>query len=222
MQTTFPLPRSSNALSPQANPVRTFDTTDDDDASELAATKWADFSSASPLTMQYMDLYFLHINQNIYHMLPKRPFLKWVRYCCEKTFDDKMILYTLMALGCRFSAHKESTAHGKRLLQLARHAEQSSFGRVTLQLAQTRLVLTLLNFSLGNTSQAWEYCATAVAAVSSLKYNTEDGVTVLPTIDDCEYGLDREALAECRRRTFWSAFVMEVCFRPSALEFPFL
>jgi Fungal specific transcription factor domain len=176
----------------------------------LAGAHWTmDPYRISPLTMEYLNLYFAHINQATYYMLPKAPFMTWVRDFPDKSFDDKMILYTLMAMGCRFSGHTESIAHGKKFLQIARHAEQSSFGRFTLQLVQTRLVLALLHFSLGNCSEAWDYCGTAVRAVCGLKYNTEDGVTEEPHAD-CDYGLNTKTLAECRRRTFWSAYVMDV------------
>jgi Fungal specific transcription factor domain len=186
----------------------------------FAAADWTnDPYDISPLTMEYLDLYFAHINQATYCMLPKGLFLKWVRECHDKTPDDKMILYSLMAMGCRFSEKKESIADSKRLLQIARHAEQSSFGRFTLQLAQARLILALLNFSLGNSSEAWDYCGTAVRAVCGLKYNVEEGITEQPDLEDCEYGLNRETLAECRRRTFWSACVMDVSFLPLNLCF---
>jgi Fungal specific transcription factor domain len=164
--------------------------------------------------MEYLELYFTHINQATYCMLPKSPFLNWVRECRTKTQEDRMLLYTLMAMGCRFSSYKESNAHGKRLLQIARHAVQTSFGRFTLQLAQARLILALLNFSLGNATEAWDYCGSAVRAICGLKYNTEEGVTDVPPEGDYEYGLHGEALAECRRRTFWSAYIMDVSRAP--------
>jgi hypothetical protein len=207
--------RWSNALPPTTNQPPIFELTD---ASDLAAAdRTMDPYPISPLTMEYLDLYFAHINQAIYTMLPKAPFLKWVRGCHEKTLDDKMILYTLMGMGCRFSARKESVAHGKRFLQIARDAEQNSFGKFTLQLVQVRLLLALLNFSLGNFSDAWDHCGTAVRAACGLKYNSEQGVTSQSQLLDLEYGLNGRTLAECRRRTFWSAYVMDV----STLSFGF-
>lgn len=209
--------RSSNALSPTTHPPPAFDMTG---TLGLAGANWTvDPHTVTPMAMEYLDLYFAHINQATYCMLPKDPFLKWVRGCREKTLDDKMILYTLMAMGCRFSTHKESIAHGKRLLQIARYAEQNSFGKFTLQLVQTRLMLGLLNFSLGNSGEAWDFCGSAVRAVCGLKYNSEEAVTERPQLDDLEYGLDRSTLAECRRRTFWSAYIMDVSTLLSRLTF---
>jgi Fungal specific transcription factor domain len=200
--------QSSGALSFTPNPSPTVDTTA---TLDRAAADWIlDPCSILPLTMEYLDLYFAHVNQATYYMLPQRSFLKWVRECHEKTLDDKMVLYSLMALGCRFSSRRDSTAHGRKLLQGARQAEQGSFGRFTLQLVQTRLMLTLLNFSLGNYDEAWDYCGTATRAVCGLKYNTEDGIGERLHLQGCEYGLDSKTSSECRRRTFWSAYIMDV------------
>lgn len=216
-QTTPETRRSSNALSPTRNPSPLFDMAE---TPGLAATSWTlEPCTISPLAMEYLDLYFVHINQAIYCMLPKGPFLEWVRSCQERTLDDKMILYTLMAMGCRFSTRKESVAHGRRFLQIARYAEQSSFGRFTLQLVQTRLILALLNFSLGNASEAWDYCGTAVRAVCGLKYNSEEAAIDRPHLVDLEYGLDRRTLAECQRRTFWSAYIMDVSILPLGFDY---
>jgi Fungal specific transcription factor domain len=208
--------RWSNALPPAINQPPSLDVTDALDLAPADGTMGP--YPISLLTMEYLDLYFAYINQETYAMLPKAPFLKWVRDCPEKTLDDKMILYTLMGMGCRFSARKESVAHGKRFLQIARDAEQNSFGRFTLQLVQARLLLALLNFSLGNSSEAWDYCGTAVRAACALKYNSEEGITSQSQLLDLEYGLNGRTLAECRRRTFWSAYVMDVSVLPFGFD----
>lgn len=205
--------RSSKGSSPFSNPPPVCALID---ILGLSAAEWSDYPyDVFPLAMKYLHLYFNHVNQAAYCMLPKFPFLKWVGECHEKSPDDKMILYSLMAMGARFSEHKDSIAHGKRLRQIARQAEQSSFGRFTLQLAQTRLTLGMLSFSLGKSGEAWDYFGTAIRAINGLKYNTEDGVAELTNVEDCEYGLNKEAIIECRRRTFWSACVMDVSFLPS-------
>jgi Fungal specific transcription factor domain len=200
--------RSSNALSLTTNPILVLDKLH---PSGLAAANWTiDPLQISPLTMEYLDLYFAHINHATFSMLPKGPFLRWVRECRNKTLDDKMILYTLMAIGCRFSTRKESISDGEILLQIARYSEQSSFGRFTLQLVQARLMMSLLIFSLGDSSGAWDYCGAALRAVYGLHYNSEDGVTDQARLDYCEYGLHGTVLAECKRRTFWSVYIMDV------------
>lgn len=185
-----------NAFSPTTNPMLAF---------ELA-----DQYPISLLRVEYVGLYFSHINQATYCMLPKGPFLKWAHNGREKTADDKMLLYTIMAMGSRFSKQKESIEHCKSLLHIARDTERGSFGRFTLKLVQTRLILALLNFALGNPAEAWEYCGAAVQAVCGLKYNSEEAITDRPCEDDFEYGLDMKSLVECRRKTFWSAYLISV------------
>lgn len=207
---------SRNAMGHTINAAATFETRDTADCVEA----YWDTDTTSPLTMEYLDLYFFYINGVTYNMLPKGPFLKWVRDCQEKTIDDQMVLHTLMAMGCRFSAREESTAHGKRLLQIAHDAEQNCFGKFTLQLVQTRLILALLNFSLGKFSEAWDYCGTAVRAICGLKYNCEEAVSLPDHSDEISYGLNSRALTECRRRTFWSAYMMDVSLLTSLTRDP--
>lgn len=200
--------RLCNAQSPSTHPLPPLDMTD---TLGMAGADWSlDPLSISPVTVEYLELYFTHINQATYSMLPKGPFLKWVRESNDKTLDDKMVIYSLMAMGCRFSLRKENTTHGRELLDIAHFAEQSSFGKFTVQLVQARLILALLHFSLGNSSKAWDYCGTAIRAACGLKYNTEAGVVDAQHLEDCEYGLNRRTLVECRRRTFWSAYIMDV------------
>ena len=200
--------RSSDALSPMLDSPPVFDMVE---KLGLQAANWnLDPYTISPVTKEYLDLYFAHVNQGIYYIFPKGPFLTWVGDRRPKTLDDKMLLYAMISIGCSFSTHKESVVHGKRMLQLARYAEQNSVGRFTLQLVQTRMILSLLKFSLGDFSEASDYCGAAVRGVCELKLNTEYGVVERLHIHECEYGLNRRTMAECQRRTFWSVYLMEV------------
>ncbi|ERF75884.1 hypothetical protein EPUS_01250 [Endocarpon pusillum Z07020] len=201
--------RSSDASSPILDSPPVFDMME---KLGLQAADWnLDPYPISPVTKGYLDLYFAHVNQGIYYIFPKGPFLTWVGDRREKTLDDKMLLYAMISMGCSFSTHKESVVHGKRMLQLARYAEQNSVGRFTLQLVQTRWILSLLKFSLGDFSEASDYCGAAARGVCELKFNTEYGVVERLNTHGCEYGLDRRTMAECQRRTFWSVYLLERC-----------
>lgn len=163
------------------------------------------------LTMQLLDLYFLHAGRATYGMFPRTSFLTWVQNSREKSPDHLMLLYSVLAMGSIFSLDAEKRNAGKRHAAIATHAMERRFGKFTLQLCQSRLMLALYNFARGKSQEAWDYCGTGLRALSALKLNTEDGVKELPeTATDAPYGFDRLTLEECCRRTFWSGFLMDV------------
>ena len=122
-----------------------------------------------------------------------------------------MLLYSVLAMGSIFSSDPEKRNAGKRYAAIAAYATEKRFGRFTLQLCQSRLVLALYNFARGKSQEAWDFCGAGLRALSALKLNTEDGIKELPeTATDMPYGFERSTLEECCRRTFWSGFLMDV------------
>lgn len=163
------------------------------------------------LTMHLLDLYFLHAGRATYGMFPRRPFLSWVENNREKNQDHLMLLYSVLAMGSVFSMDLEKRNAGKWYAAVATFAMEKRFGKFTLQLCQSRLMLALYNFAWGKSQEAWDYCGAGLRALSALKLNTEAGIKELPeTAADTPYGFDRLTLEECCRRTFWSGFLMDV------------
>lgn len=161
-------------------------------------------------TVHYMDMYFTHINAATYCMFPRKPFMHWVETCREKTPDDRMIIYSLLAMGSIFSPKAERKSHGKHFGNIARYATEKSHGKFSLQLVQSRLILALLHFSLGDSMKAWDFCGSALRVACGLKLNLEEGILDIKDDQILDYGLTKEGLVECHRRTFWSAYVMDV------------
>ncbi|KAF1969394.1 hypothetical protein BU23DRAFT_477137 [Bimuria novae-zelandiae CBS 107.79] len=170
------------------------------------------YDTDARLTMQLLDLYFLHAGRATYGMFPRRPFLAWVETNREKNQDHLMLLYSVLAMGSVFSLEPEKRSIGKLYAAVAAYAMEKRFGKFTLQLCQSRLMLALYNFARGKAQEAWDYCGAGLRALSALKLNTEDGIKELPeTTADIPYcGFDRLTLEECCRRTFWSGFLMDV------------
>ncbi|KAF2269300.1 hypothetical protein CC78DRAFT_276870 [Lojkania enalia] len=162
------------------------------------------------LTMQLLDLYFLHAGRATYGMFPRKPFLTWIENNHEKSQDHLMLLYSVLAMGSVFSNDPEKRILGKRFAAIAAYGTEKKFGKFTLQLCQSRLMLALYNFSCGRAQEAWDFCGAGLRAISALKLNTEEGVKELPdTMAELDYGFDRRTLEECCRRTFWSGFLMD-------------
>lgn len=169
------------------------------------------FETDARLTMHLLDLYFLHAGRATYGMFPRRPFLTWVETNREKSQDHLMLLYSVLAMGSVFSADPDKRNIGKRFAAVAAYGTEKRFGKFTLQLCQSRLMLALYNFARGKSQEAWDFCGAGLRALSALKLNTEEGVRELPdTAADLDYGFDRRTLEECCRRTFWSGFLMDV------------
>jgi hypothetical protein len=163
------------------------------------------------LTLHLLDLYFLHAGRATYGMFPRRPFTAWVETNHEKGQDQLMLLYAVLAMGSIFSADPDKRTLGKRFAAVAAYALEKRFGKFTLQLCQSRLILALYNFARGKSQEAWDFCGAGLRAISALKLNTEEGVKELPDATmDMDYGFDRLTLEECCRRTFWSGFLMDV------------
>ncbi|KAF2113555.1 fungal-specific transcription factor domain-containing protein [Lophiotrema nucula] len=162
------------------------------------------------LTMHLLDLYFLHAGRATYGMFPRKPFSTWVETNREKSQDHLMLLYSVLAMGSIFSNDPDKRSIGRRFAAIAAYGTEKRFGKFTLQLCQSRLMLALYNFARGKAQEAWDFCGAGLRAISALKLNIEEGVKELPdSTPDLDYGFDRRTLEECCRRTFWSGFLMD-------------
>jgi hypothetical protein len=165
------------------------------------------------LTTHLLDLYFLHAGRATYGMFPRRPFIAWVESSREKSQDHLMLLYTVLAMGSLFSSDPDKRTLGKRFAAVASYAAEKRFGKFTLQLCQSRLLLALYLFARGKSQEAWDFCGAGLRAISALKLNTEEGVKELTeSIPDPDFGFDHWTFEECCRRTFWSGLLMDVSY----------
>lgn len=162
------------------------------------------------ITMHYIQTYFLHINAATYRLFPRDLFISWLTADSMKTLDDLMLIYTMLAMGSVFSSRAERKHEGSLFAKIARYAAEKNLGNYSLQLIQSRLLLAFYHFSLGDAHRAWDYGGMGLRVVSGLKFNLEDGITDIHDDDILSYGLNRHALEECRRRTFWAAYMMDV------------
>ncbi|EAT81624.2 hypothetical protein SNOG_11125 [Parastagonospora nodorum SN15] len=162
------------------------------------------------LTTHLLDLYFLHAGRATYGMFPRRPFMAWVECSRNKSQDHMMLLYTVLAMGSLFSTDPDKRTLGKRFAAIASYAAEKRFGKFTLELCQSRLMLALYSFARGKSQEAWDFCGAGLRAISALKLNTEEGVKELAeNSPDHDFGFDRWTFEECCRRTFWSGLLMD-------------
>lgn len=165
------------------------------------------FNTHPLLVTELISVFFKHVPETAYCMFPEGPFKSWFLSSAEKSVDDLMLVYTILALGTVFSQKSEHKAFGAQYAAVSRFAcDNSRFG---IQLVQSRVLLALYYFANNNAEDAWDFCGAALRAASGLKLNLEIEKTEDAYRKTYPYGLTRAGFAECRRRTFWSCYLMD-------------
>ncbi|KAH1278596.1 hypothetical protein KXW98_002276 [Aspergillus fumigatus] len=156
------------------------------------------FEHDAELTTHYVENYFTYVNDSLYYIFPRRRFLLWLRSCHAKSLEDKMLLYSMMTLGAIFSDRPDRLAAMKRASRTARYAVEHSRHNLSLQLAQSRIIMSLWYYAIGALEKSWDAVGAAVRTVCGLRYNVElGGVTV-----------DRDRVCEhARGHDYRAAFV---------------
>lgn len=162
------------------------------------------------LFMHLISLYFDYTDGGPHVVFPREQFIRWITVQRNKTRDEKALLHAMLAYGSIFSNNAELAIVGDKLANIVRNAQDERLPPYTLQLAQTRLYLAMYSFARGHPQETSEYTATAMKALTALRYNTEDGLKVACHGVAGPFGLDPVQTIECRRRTFWLAYLLEV------------
>ncbi|KAJ9617029.1 hypothetical protein H2200_000750 [Cladophialophora chaetospira] len=163
------------------------------------------------MTMHYTNKYFHHVDSATTCILPRKKFLRWIRESSTKSPTDRMLLYAILAMGTVFARRPESKLHQDVFIDIVNRAVMKSGDTFSLQLVQTKLILALFTFSQGQYNQAWDFCGSALRVAFGLKFHTEEGIAAIGNNDGMDFDLDHATLKECRRRAFWSAYIMD-CF----------
>lgn len=168
------------------------------------------YESDPEVAMHYVECFFSSVNDGLYHIFPHARFILWLKSCHTKSAEDKMLLYSMMALGSIFSDRPDRVVALRRYSRIARFAIQKSQHTLSLQLAQSHLIMSLWYYATGSSVGSWDSIGAAGRAISGLRYNMESGGIIVDQNQVCHYGLHPQALMECRRRTFWVSFILDV------------
>ncbi|EAW24332.1 Zn(II)2Cys6 transcription factor [Aspergillus fischeri NRRL 181] len=123
------------------------------------------FENDAELTTHYVENYFTYVNDSLYYIFPRRRFLLWLRSCHTKSLEDKMLLYSMMTLGAIFSDRPDRLAAMKRASRTARYAVEHSRHSLSLQLAQSRIIMSLWYYAIGALEKSWDAVGAAVRTV---------------------------------------------------------
>ncbi|KAF7716414.1 Fungal Zn(2)-Cys(6) binuclear cluster domain-containing protein [Penicillium ucsense] len=161
------------------------------------------------MTLHYVETFFTYVNDGLYHIFPRTRFLLWLKSCNTKSQEDKMVLHSMMALGSIFSDRPDKVNAFRRYSRIAGFAIQRGQHNLCLQLVQSHLIMSLMYYAAGSLLAAWDSIGSAGRVVNGLRFNIESGGVIVGQNQPCEYGLHPQALIECRRRTFWVAFLLD-------------
>jgi hypothetical protein len=159
------------------------------------------------LVTDLLSVFFLHVPETAHCMFPEAAFKSWVLSSSEKTLDDLMLIYTILALGTIFSPKTEHQSLGSHYAAISRHACDTR--HFSIQLVQSRFLLANYYFATNNPNDAWDLGGAALRAASGIKLNLEIEKSDDAYLKAFPYGLKRAGYAECRRRTFWSCYLMD-------------
>ncbi|TAQ86425.1 hypothetical protein B7494_g5252 [Chlorociboria aeruginascens] len=165
------------------------------------------FTTHPTLVTDLLSIFFRYHTETVYLMFPERAFSSWFLSTCEKSLDDLMLIYSILAMSTVFSSNPDHKSLGIQYAIIARYACDNR--HFSLQLVQSRLVLATYYFALNNFNDSWDFCGSAFRAAAGLKLNLEIEKTDDIYLDKFPYGLNRFGYAECRRRTFWTCYILD-------------
>jgi hypothetical protein len=157
------------------------------------------------LTKELLNLYFKHINPDTYSIFPRDQFLRWIERDPEKSPEDLMVIYSILTLASRFySGDRDLTA----IQAVSHYAVGRQSSPFSLQLVQSRFFLAFSEYGFGRKDSAWDMCGSARRAASAIHLNLEEMAVADRSAPP--FGLSSNSYAECRRRTFWALYIMDV------------
>ena len=160
-------------------------------------------------TALFLDLFFAQSAREAHLLFPRHAFTRWAKTCDSKCQRECMVLYAVLAIGSVFS--NEYSSFARLCVERATHAATNLYGRFSMALVQTRLLLASYNHLKGKDGLAWDFNGSALRAIGAMRLNTEEGCGEdLDEYARCYFSFTKEQLRECRRRTFWTAFLMDV------------
>ncbi|ETN42722.1 uncharacterized protein HMPREF1541_01880 [Cyphellophora europaea CBS 101466] len=165
------------------------------------------FSCDPQMTMHYIGSFLTNFNGNLYQIFPTDKFVAWLQNAAAKSSSDMLLMYTMMAFGTIFAAAPsvEERQHDRDVfLRIVDEAMNRQSSRPSLQMVQSLVLLSLLRFSRGQLEESRELCTSAMRLGTDIGLSRERIESVEPY-----FGLDAHTSDECRRRTFWVAYIVD-------------
>lgn len=161
------------------------------------------------VTLEYTGKFFKLVDKYVTAAIPKAPFLQWVKSCKHKSHADRMMIYSILALGSVLADASASDTYTTALSKIVQEGLTICGEDITFQLAITYLLTTLLFVLRGECNRAWNTCGSTMRTLFGLHFNTEAGIRTTSRSGSWEAQLEAGTLVECRRNLMWTAFIVE-------------
>ncbi|PNY26020.1 transcriptional regulatory protein [Tolypocladium capitatum] len=146
-------------------------------------------------------------NTMIMRFFPEKIFRSWVSSPPhEKTPEDLMVLYSVLAIGVALSGGPKHIAY--EYAQVAYYAQKTTVV-ACLQLVQSRILLAVYYISTCRPRDASELMSSAAAVAARLQLNQEIEKSRDEGLVSYPFGMNNTGYCEARRRTMWSLFMLE-------------
>jgi hypothetical protein len=161
-------------------------------------------------TMHFLEAFFAQPAYEVSILFPRCAFTRWVRQCREKRRRECIVLYAVLALGSIYAGNVFSP-FAKLCAERATQAVSFVDGKFSIAVIQARLLLAAYNHLIGKDTSGWDLSGSATEMIRAMRLNSEEGCEEdLNEHTRRYYNFSREQLKECRRRIFWTAFLVEV------------
>ena len=121
-----------------------------------------------------------------------------------------MVLYAMIALGSQRPDKGRSKSESSLFLKMAKDAVKRNSKNPSVHVIQAKLFIGEYFTTSGDVQGGIDFAASATSAALNQRLNLQEEELSPRDSAMGTYGLNCHAWAECRRRTFWSAFLLDV------------
>lgn len=138
--------------------------------------------------MYYAERYFFNVDDSLYRIFSHARFILWMKSCCTKSAGNKMLPYYMLAFGSLLSDRRDGVIGLRRYSRIARFAIQRSHHALSLQLAQSHLIMGLWSYATDSGVGSWESIGAAGRVLPGLRYNMGSAVAIVDQDKACDMG----------------------------------
>ena len=169
------------------------------------------------LTLQSVSSCLMSYNSFFSEVFPPKAFLHWVQTSASKKREEIMVLYAMIAMGLQCTDKAENESKSTLFFGIAKESLERNATISSVHLVQARLLISEYLTATGDANGGIDFIGSATSAALNQRLNIEREEQLSSGDRDLgTYGLNHHAWAECRRRTFWFAFLLDVSELPAS------
>lgn len=180
-----------------------------EDPNTAARFKWPTnpFDVDEALVVTLVDCYFANVQSTTYSLFPQALFMRWLtdRHT-SKTEDDILLIYALLAVATIFSTMPDRKERGVDFASASTIVLSRDY---SLQVVLSRFLFAVYYDGVGQSNQSWDALGSAIRAAMGINLHLELQEADLRLTELGLFGFSEAVYRECRRRTFWSCYIMD-------------